>query len=180
MRRVVLAVAALVLIQCQAGAITVDTNWWSNRTADQNVIDPLFGSPPITERVRLGNFLTGHIEGTVALPTDGLWEVYIPVRADSDSRRDPNETVDVYINSGLVGTAHNTPASSTTTFTPWVAGNSFTYRFEFASSNATDHLHQIVGRGTATAVPEPVTLVSFGFAVVAVGGSVLRRRATSR
>lgn len=180
MRCVTFAVTVLILIQGQASAsLIVDTNWWSNRTASQNVIDPLFGSPPITERVRLAGFQSGFAEGTVSLPQSGLWEVFIPVVADESPLRDPNDFVDVFVNGAFVGRAFNTPPATATEFRPQITGASFTYRFEFTSSNTTVGLHQLVERGTATPVPEPSTLVLFSVALIFVFGLVLYRRTKS-
>ena len=111
--------------------VKVDTNWWSNRTASANVLDP--GNP--AEQVRLGPSTVGFVEGRVSLPHPGLWTVAVPVRADEAMRRDTADYVDVFINAVRVGRAYNTVGESVTTITSVIDGVACDYRFEFRSYN---------------------------------------------
>lgn len=156
-------------------AATVPTNWWSNQTSASNVIEAL--SPAsFPERVRLGNATSGFIEGSVSLPQSGRWEISLIAAADEDPGRSPDDYLELYIDSILVGRVFNTPASEQFPFTPEITGNSFDYRFEFTSSNATDHLHLQVLAGSATLVPEPSSAALLTCSLMAISGYVYRRR----
>lgn len=147
----------LIRSETSTSSSIIDTNWWSNRTSWQNVIDPLWGTPVITERVRLSTYTTGYIEGTVPLSQIGDWNVNFLVHADTDIRRDPADFTDVFINGRFMKRVFNDPAWSSTEIRATVSGNDFDYRFEFKSGSTNTGLHQIVGRGTATLneIPPP-------------------------
>jgi len=70
---------------CPAHATTVPTNWWSNQTSSVDVYEVgQYG-----EGVRLSTAFNGSIEGTVALPQWGVWNIQF--RAHTDETMDVPE-----------------------------------------------------------------------------------------
>ncbi len=122
------------------------TNWWTNQTAVSNVQQA--ANPP--ERVQLGGFTTGNIEGTVNLPQNAIWNIEFTVSVNDSPGSDPNDSVNILIDGVLVVNVPNNPPGENILVQQQITGNSFTYRFEFTSSNATADLHQIINAGSAT------------------------------
>ena len=182
MRNIGSFAAAVVLVVfssfSQAGATTIDTNWFSNATSNTNVIDPPFmGQPP--ERLRLqGGAMSGFIEGTVFLPFSDTWTIETTVFADTDPARDPNEFVKIFIDGIELAQFFNTPAGMIFPFSTDITGDHFDYRFEFMSGTAIEDQHMIVGVGTASVpMPEPGALAILSIGLVGLG--LARRRRTA-
>lgn len=133
-----------------AHAIAVPTNWWSNQTSSADVNE--FGP----EGVRLWNAYTGYIEGTVALPQWGVWD--IAFRAHTDETADlPSEYIRVFVNNTLVQEIYNTPPKTHFQFDHLIAGDSFQYRFEFSSPRRSYDSHMVMDPGSVTLVSPDVT-----------------------
>lgn len=145
----VFALATLVSSSGDANGSTVlATDWWTNSTASLNVFNP----GGTGERVRLGNFTSGFIEGSVILPFSHTWNIAFAVSNDVEPGIDETDFVRVYLNGGLIGDFTNTEVFN---IAHQISGPSFSFRFEFASSNSHSGFHQIVNAGTVTSIPEP-------------------------
>jgi hypothetical protein len=149
--------AALLVDAAQANAVTVDANWWSNRTLSAGVLDPPGPNGP--ERIRLaqGHF-TGFATGTVLLPSNQAWQIDAIITTDSQFNL-PTEYVDIFINNNFEQRIFNTPLGTQYGFQHVFAGNQFSYRFEFSSPSNNEGSHLVVGRGTVTAIPEPAGII---------------------
>jgi hypothetical protein len=166
------AVALLVgigtmLVASADAAWAVPANWWSNQTGVSNVVE-FYGSTVPGEALRLeGGFTSGFLEGSVSLPSDAQWTIFLTVQTD-ESVVIPTEYVDVFLNGDFIVRVHNEPALTDYTFEYTIDGSSFDYAFEFYSPSTvyTDHLKVLPG----LVVPEPGTaaLLMLGLAGLAV------------
>jgi hypothetical protein len=138
----------------------VSVPWWPNLTSSSCVVEQLThpGS------VRLGNCTSGFGEGTVTLPWNGNWDLEFIVETDEATAppRDPSDPLKVFINGGLITTLVNDPPNDHPVVNTTVVGSSFTFRFEFASGNATLGLHMLAFAGTATTVGDHFTCYRSG------------------
>jgi hypothetical protein len=156
--------------------------WWTNLTNTTCLFEDLENGIP--ESVRLDACATATANGTISLPADDTWLLSFSVATDEDAARDIADTLDVFINETLVGSFSNDPAAAVFPIDYVVQGSSFTYRFEYASGNPTNHLHMRVNPGTATPAPAvPAlgsnTVVLLGALLVVVAFATLRFRLTS-
>ena len=138
-----------------AAAEVIPTNWFSNQTNSQNVIDPPFLERPL-ERLRLQDgFNAGFIEGVVSLPFVDTWQINTHISTDGNFDL-PTEFVEVRIDGVLVGTFFNTPLDTTYSFLHSITGDSFSYRFDFSSPSTDEGAHLIVTAGfiTSSSIPE--------------------------
>lgn len=146
------AAAVLTTVLATSAHADVALNWSSHLGSafcvHEEVANGYLGS------LRLSSCTSGFGEGEVTLPSDGIWTIVVPVTADESGARDPNDTVEVFINGLHRGTASNTPANNTIIITATVTGHSFTYHFDFASSTSSIGLHQLVASGVASGGPE--------------------------
>ena len=78
--------------------------------------------------------------------------------------------MDIFFDNVFVQRVFNTPLETIYDIRHQITGNQFVYRFEFDSPRTNEGSHLIVGRGTATSVPEPSALVSIGLASLFVLG----------
>jgi len=179
MKKVLTVLSTLVLVMAfglsYAEATIIDTNWWSNRTSFLNTIeaDISFAGP---ERIRLGNFTNGFLEGTVSLPSVDIWDIDFQASYDSELGSDTTDFVNILINGSLVGTFNNDQVYDVSS---QVTGSSFDYRFEFTSSNNKRFLHQVVEAGTATTaapIPEPSTWLLLAVGIFGIIGMGYRQR----
>lgn len=145
-------------------ATTVSTDWWSNKTSELNIMHSLGSNH---ERIRLYNFTDGFVEGTVTLPFASNWNLEFTARSDESSSRDPNDSINIYIDGSLIEIVLNNPARTIFDIQHLVNGSSFDYRFEFVSSNSIYHLHPAVFEGSITsAVPIPAAVWLFGSGLI--------------
>lgn len=144
-----LTLALALVLASGAQAVVVPANWWSNQTNSENVHDPWS-----SERVRMGDFHTGYIEGIVLLPDWGVWK--ITFKAHTDETWDhPEEFIAVYIDGAFVHKVFNTPTPPTTRFEfdHLIIGNQFIYRFELYSPAVDVGHHMIMDPGSVELLP---------------------------
>ena len=122
----------------------VPLGWWSTATDAECVTHLMCGDP---ESARLGDCEIGFVEGTITLPEEGVWLLRLRVGPDNDPLRDSSDTTELKINGETIAVVENTGRPRCITHS--VTGSSFTYRFDFTSSNAVYHLHTGVFSGEA-------------------------------
>jgi hypothetical protein len=147
------------------------TDWWANQTAVTDV-----QQVGTSEQVQLDSALTGNIEGTVALPENAVWIIQFTVTANSDPSSDPTDSVDILIDGALVATVVNNPPGDAIDVQHQITGDTFDYRFEFTSSNATANLHQVINEGraiTQASVNPGTTSIPFVFEDVDNGSGLM-------
>lgn len=157
-------------------ATTISTDWWSNRTDESNIREIYAIN---FERIRLDNFTSGFIEGTVILPFASNWEIEFAVHSDESLFRDPNDSIDIYIDGLLIETVLNTPVSTIFDIQYLINGSSFDYRFDFISSNSIYHLHPRINEGSISApsaVPTPAVVWLLGSGLIGLVG--MRRKSS--
>ena len=144
-------VACLTVVFMVSSPALGDTplNWASNLRSSTCVGEFVTSSGFFAGSLRLFSCTSGFGEGEITLPSRGTWNIALQIGTDESLTRDPNDSVEVFINGSSRGTFLNTPHAVFHLVTATVEGDSFTYRFDFSSGNSTDHLHMIVAAGVA-------------------------------
>jgi hypothetical protein len=160
-RRLIFLGALIALLSFSAGAQASEIcDWWACQTSNSNVfLSGIWG-------VRLANAYSGSISGTVTLPSASEWQIDFSVGTDEDVNRSKSDYVDVYVNGAHLGRTYNDPAETWFPYSVQIAGSSFTYEFDFVSSNTDSYRHEYIPSGYASLVPEPAALALWGAGAV--------------
>jgi len=148
----------LALTTASAGQAATATNWWDSKTSQTNITEEL---PAFPGSVCLGNGVTsGTVQDTIILPSEAYWKVDFVVRAPGEAS-DPTDEVEIRLDGSLVATIDNNVGLSVEQPVSYsFFGTSFTYQFDFTSSESQIEKHQFILEGTAEEQGPVVSSVS--------------------